>query len=118
MHHSPTCGMDATMLLIVLMIHIIHVFRTIHMAHIIKWEQIVRMVHVGCVAVFVHMVCVGQLLQMLHVGDMVPHVPYSQVVHTSMDLPNEYKQVFTCWSKIKIMSTPNVQDFIRSCAYE
>jgi hypothetical protein len=89
MHNSSTCGMDITMLLIVLLKHIIHVFHTIHMAHIIKWEQITLMGHVRHVrhvAIFVHMVCVGhvlhmkmknvgQLLQMLCVGHMLHMSP-------------------------------------------
>jgi hypothetical protein len=51
-------------------------------------------------------------------GTYVTHVPYLEMVHTSMDLPNEYKHVFTNGSKNKIRSTPNVQIFIRSHAYE
>jgi len=51
-------------------------------------------------------------------GTYVTHVSYPQVVHTWMDLPNEYKHVFTIWSKIKIMSISNVQDFVILRAYE
>jgi hypothetical protein len=51
-------------------------------------------------------------------GTYVTHAPYSEMVHTSMDLPNQYKRVFTNGSKNKIKSTPNVQNFVRSHAYE
>jgi hypothetical protein len=51
-------------------------------------------------------------------GTYVAHVPYFQMVHISMDLPNEYKHVFTNGSKNKIRSIPNDQDFVKSCAYE
>jgi hypothetical protein len=73
MHHSSTCGMDVTMLLIVLMIDIILVFYKIHMVRIIKWKQIVLMGHVGHVAIFVHMVCVGHVLcmKMKNVGQLL-----------------------------------------------
>jgi hypothetical protein len=40
-------------------------------------------------------------------GTYVTHVPYLQMVHISMDLPNKYKHVFTSGSKNKIRSTPN-----------
>jgi hypothetical protein len=40
------------------------------------------------------------------------------MVHTSMDLPNENKHVFTSGSTNKIRFIPNVQDFVRSHAYE
>jgi hypothetical protein len=121
MHHSSTCGMDVTMLLIVLMIHIICVFHTIHMAHIIKWEQLylwgmwdIWTCDTFC-AYGVCGTCVtyedekcGTIVADVAYGTYVTHVPYSQVVHTWMDLPNEYKNVFTYWSKMKIMSIPNV----------
>jgi hypothetical protein len=51
-------------------------------------------------------------------GTYVTHVPYFEMVRISMDLPNEYKDVFTSGSKNKIRFTPNDQDFVRSCAYE
>jgi len=51
-------------------------------------------------------------------GAYVTHVPYSEMVHTSMDLPNENKHVFTSGSTNKIRFIPNVQDFVRSHAYE
>jgi hypothetical protein len=41
-------------------------------------------------------------------GTYVTHVPYSQMVHTSLDLLAEYKYVFTSGSKNKISSNPNV----------
>jgi len=34
-------------------------------------------------------------------GTYVTHVPYLQMVHISMDLPNKYKHVFTSGSKKK-----------------
>ncbi len=91
--------------------------------------HMVHMVGMGHVALLVHMVHVGHVLhmQMRHVGHFVAdvtcgkygtHVPYLEMVHMSMGLPNEYKHVFTSGSKNKISSIPNVQDFIKSCAYE
>jgi hypothetical protein len=41
-------------------------------------------------------------------GTYGTHVLYLQMVHISMNLPNEYKHVFTNGSKNKISSTPNV----------
>jgi hypothetical protein len=79
--------MYVTMLPRVLMIHIIYVLNTIHMAHI---------VHMG--TYWTYGAC----------GTYGTHVPYLQMVHISMDLPNEYKHVFTNGSKNKISSTPNV----------
>jgi hypothetical protein len=114
MHHLSTCGMDVTMLLIVLMIHIIHVLCTIHMAHIVKWEQIVPMGHMDiwciwdtCGTFGAYGVC-GTCVMYVDekCGTFVTHVPYLQMMHISMDLPNEYKHMFTSGSKNKIRSTP------------
>jgi len=109
----------------------------LHMAHIVKWEQIVLMRHVEHGAYGTHGTCgtfggygacgtcvtyvddkCGTFVANVACGIYVTHVPYLQMVHTSMDLPNEYKHTFTSGSKNKIRPIPNVQDFVRSCAYE
>ncbi len=98
--------MYVTMLPKVLMIHIIDVFRTTHMAHI---------VHMG--ANCTYEAC-GTFVADVVGGTYGTHVPYLQMVHILIDLPNEYKHVFTSGFKNKIRTIPNVQDFVRSCAYE
>ncbi len=138
MHHSSTCTMYVTMLPKVLMIHIIHVFHTIHKAHIMHmganctygacgtygaYGEYVTCGTFGaygargtCVT-YVDETC-GTFVAYVVGGTYGRHVPYLQMVHISMDLPNEYKHVFTSGFKNKIRTTPNFQDFVRSRAYE
>jgi len=71
------------------------------MAHIVKWEK--NCTYGACGTFVVDVAC----------GTYGTFVPYLQMVHILGDLPNEYKQVFTSESKIKIRSIPNVQDFVR-----
>jgi hypothetical protein len=115
---------------IVLMGHVGHMVHMAHMGHVGHVALLVHMVRVGHV-LRLWMKNVGHLLQMLRVGHVlrlqmrkcgtfvadvtcetyVTHVPYLQMVLISMDLPNEYKHVFTSGSKTKIRFTPNDQDF-------
>jgi hypothetical protein len=95
------------------------------MAHIVKWEQIVLTGHVGHMVYMVSMGHVtyanetcGTFVEDVACGTYGTFDPYLRMVHILMDLPNEYKHVFTSESKNKIRSTPNVQDFIRSHAFE
>ncbi len=128
MHHSSTCGMDVTMLLTVLMIHIIHTC--------VQYNTYGPYCQMGanctygacgtygaygtcgtcgtfgaygacgtCVT-YVNEKCRTFFANVV-CGTYVTHVPYLQMVRISMDPPNEYKHVFTNGSKNKIMSTPN-----------
>jgi hypothetical protein len=60
----------------------------------------------------------GTFVANLACGTYGTHVPYLQMLRILMELPNEYKHVFTSGSKNKIRFIPNVQDFINSRAYE
>jgi len=90
------------------------------MGHVGHMVHMISMGHVGHVALLVHMVWVGGTCVRyadetcgIFVADVAcgtygTHVLYLQMVHISMNLPNEYKHVFTNGSKNKISSTPNV----------
>lgn len=90
------------------------------MPHIVKWEECGTYGAYGTCGKFSAYGACGTFV--MHTdekcgtfvvgGTHVTHVPYSQMVHTSQDLPIEYKHVLTSGSKNKINSSPNVQYFV------